>query len=221
MRISRVIAFGVLVVAAIAVAAWWRLSNLPVVTSVAASRGTAAEIVYATGGVEPVRWAKVASVIRDRIIDICYCEGKTVSKGDLLVRLDDREVPLGDSFSFAITNIDNAVPNDARDLGPAHRLDPARSVNDLGRSAARRRDRGHDRKAAESPPRRERERRDNKHTQRYDAAYSHYRQGPSSCRIGSLQRSAGPTPAPRTGIIQSCFLLLVQCCVELVESRPN
>ncbi len=38
-------------------------------------RGTAVEIVYATGGVEPVRWAKVASVIRDRIIDICYCEG--------------------------------------------------------------------------------------------------------------------------------------------------
>jgi RND family efflux transporter MFP subunit len=53
------------------------------------------EIVYATGGVEPVRWAKVASVIRDRIIDICLCEGKTVAKGDVLVRLDDREVQAG------------------------------------------------------------------------------------------------------------------------------
>jgi RND family efflux transporter MFP subunit len=50
------------------------------------------EIVYATGGVEPVRWAKVASVIRDRIVEICDCEGKTVAKGDVLVRLDDREV---------------------------------------------------------------------------------------------------------------------------------
>ena len=55
-------------------------------------RGTAVEIVYATGGVEPVRWARVASVIRDRIVEICDCEGKTVAKGDVLARLDDREV---------------------------------------------------------------------------------------------------------------------------------
>jgi RND family efflux transporter MFP subunit len=34
----------------------------------------------------------VASLIRDRIVDICLCEGKTVAKGDVLVRLDDREV---------------------------------------------------------------------------------------------------------------------------------
>jgi RND family efflux transporter MFP subunit len=54
------------------------------------TRGTAAEIVYATGAVEPVRWAKVASVVRDRIVDICLCEGKTVAKGDVLVRLEDR-----------------------------------------------------------------------------------------------------------------------------------
>jgi RND family efflux transporter MFP subunit len=42
--------------------------------------------------VEPVRWAKVASLIRDRIVDLCLCEGKTVTKGEVLVRLDDREV---------------------------------------------------------------------------------------------------------------------------------
>lgn len=60
-----------------------------------AVRGTAVEIVYATGGVEPVRWAKVASVIRDRIVEICYCEGKNVAKGDVLVRLDGREVEAG------------------------------------------------------------------------------------------------------------------------------
>lgn len=71
---------------------WWRASRAPQVAAVAAARGTAVEIVYATGGVEPVRWAKVASVIRDRIVDICYCEGKTVAKGDVLARLDDREV---------------------------------------------------------------------------------------------------------------------------------
>ena len=61
-------------------------------TAVAPSRGTAVEIVYATGAVEPVRWAKVASLIRDRIVDLCYCEGKTVAKGDVLARLDDREL---------------------------------------------------------------------------------------------------------------------------------
>ena len=56
------------------------------------TRGTAVEIVYATGAVEPVRWAKVASLIRDRIVELCYCEGKAVAKGDVLVRLDDREL---------------------------------------------------------------------------------------------------------------------------------
>ena len=71
---------------------WWRFGRGPQVAAVAAARGTAVEIVYATGGVEPVRWAKVASVIRDRIVEICDCEGKTVAKGDVLVRLDDREV---------------------------------------------------------------------------------------------------------------------------------
>src|SRR5450830_1109101 len=79
----------------VAAAGWWRYGHGPQVVSVAAARGTAVEIVYATGGVEPVRWAKVASLIRDRIIDICDCEGKTVVKGDVLVRLDSREVQAG------------------------------------------------------------------------------------------------------------------------------
>jgi len=72
-------------------AVWWRQGSRPHVTSVAATRGTAVEIVYATGGVEPVRWAKVASLVRDRIVEICDCEGKTVAKGDVLARLDDRQ----------------------------------------------------------------------------------------------------------------------------------
>lgn len=75
-----------------AVILWLMLGRGIEVTAVAPTRGTAAEIVYATGAVEPVRWAKVASLVRDRIVDLCYCEGKTVAKGDVLVRLDDREV---------------------------------------------------------------------------------------------------------------------------------
>jgi len=84
-----------LLLLAVAGGAYWRFGRPPLVTAVAATRGTAAEIVYATGGVEPVTWAKVASVVRDRIVDICRCEGTTVKKGDVLARLDDREIAAG------------------------------------------------------------------------------------------------------------------------------
>ncbi|MGZ5805079.1 MAG: efflux RND transporter periplasmic adaptor subunit [Xanthobacteraceae bacterium] len=90
-RSSRVI-IAILVVGAAVAGAWWWFGRDLEVIAVAPVRGTAAEIVYATGAVEPVRWARVTSLIRDRIVDICDCEGKTVTKGDVLVRLDDREV---------------------------------------------------------------------------------------------------------------------------------
>jgi RND family efflux transporter MFP subunit len=92
MRNKRFFIVGVIVVLLAGAAAWWRYGQGPQVSTAVAARGTAVEIVYATGGVEPVRWAKVASVIRDRIIEICDCEGKAVAKGDVLARLDDREV---------------------------------------------------------------------------------------------------------------------------------
>ena len=83
------------VVAVLAVLAaglwWWRLGLGPEVAAVPVTRGTAVEIVYATGAVEPLRWAKVTSLVRNRILDVCYCEGKTVAKGDVLARLDDKE----------------------------------------------------------------------------------------------------------------------------------
>ena len=92
MQKRRIVLLALLVVAVAGGAIAWRISQWPQVAAVAAARGTAVEIVYATGGVEPVRWARVASVIRDRIVEICDCEGKTVAKGDVLARLDDREV---------------------------------------------------------------------------------------------------------------------------------
>ena len=94
MRRTRLIIVGLVVVAA-AAGAYARFGRGPEVTAIAAVRGTAAEIVYATGGVEPVLWAKVASVVRDRIVDICRCEGSEVKKGDVLARLDDREIQAG------------------------------------------------------------------------------------------------------------------------------
>jgi RND family efflux transporter MFP subunit len=81
----------VAVSAVLASGLWWWQRLGPDVAAVAVTRGTAVEIVYATGAVEPVRWAKVTSLIRNRILDVCYCEGKTVAKGDILARLDDRE----------------------------------------------------------------------------------------------------------------------------------
>jgi RND family efflux transporter MFP subunit len=45
-------------------------------------------VVYATAVVEPVRWAKVTSIIRERIISLCGCEGSEVKKGDQLAELD-------------------------------------------------------------------------------------------------------------------------------------
>jgi membrane fusion protein (multidrug efflux system) len=69
--------------------AWWRL---PVaVTTVPVETGTAAEIVYASGTVEPADWAKVTSLVSRRIVEVCGCEGEEVPAGHLLVRLDDSE----------------------------------------------------------------------------------------------------------------------------------
>jgi RND family efflux transporter MFP subunit len=82
----------ILVVSLVTATFWWRFGRGVDVAALAPTRGTAVEIVYATGAVEPVRWAKVASLIRQRIVDLCYCEGKAVAKGDVLARLDDREL---------------------------------------------------------------------------------------------------------------------------------
>lgn len=78
-------------VAAIAAALWFFAGSGPTVTVARVTKGNAAEVVYATGVVEPVLWAKVTALSRKRITDICKCEGQTVKKGDILARLDDIE----------------------------------------------------------------------------------------------------------------------------------
>ena len=83
---------AVLVAAIAASFVWWWFGRGREVGAAASTRGTAAEIVYATGPVEPVRWAKVTSLFRARIVELCYCEGKPIAKGDMLARLDDREL---------------------------------------------------------------------------------------------------------------------------------
>lgn len=76
---------------AIVLAAWVAGGFATRVTTTVVARGDAAEVVYATGIVEPRYWAKVVSLQRKRIVEMCDCEGRTVAKGDVLVRLDDVE----------------------------------------------------------------------------------------------------------------------------------
>ena len=76
-------------VAAMIAWTWW--SGGKKFATVTAVRGSAAEVVYATGVVEPVNWAKVTALQRKRITEICKCEGQAVKKGDVLARLDDLE----------------------------------------------------------------------------------------------------------------------------------
>ncbi|KAB2849425.1 MAG: efflux RND transporter periplasmic adaptor subunit [Hyphomicrobiaceae bacterium] len=66
----------------------WRAAEVSIVLP---QRGPVAEVVYATGIVEPRKWAKVVSLQRRRIIEMCDCEGKAVRKGEVLARLDDLE----------------------------------------------------------------------------------------------------------------------------------
>lgn len=91
MRATR-LTVAVLILAIAAGLLWWLFGRGPVVSAQAPTRGTAVEIVYATGAVEPVRWAKVTSLIRQRIVEICECEGRSVKRGDVLARLDNKEI---------------------------------------------------------------------------------------------------------------------------------
>jgi len=70
-------------------AAWWL--RAPLIAAARLTRGTAAEIVYATGAVEPETWSRSTPLVRGRIVERCRCEGKPVKAGDVLARLDDKE----------------------------------------------------------------------------------------------------------------------------------
>ncbi|CAN7257839.1 efflux RND transporter periplasmic adaptor subunit [Bosea sp. LjRoot90] len=84
---------SLLAAAAVIVAggAYWSLSKPIAVATVAPKRGDAAEIVYATGTVEPRIWAKVAALVRERVIERCDCEGQRVEQGQILARLDSAQ----------------------------------------------------------------------------------------------------------------------------------
>jgi RND family efflux transporter MFP subunit len=89
LKLRTIIILG-LVLAGLAAAVWY-MQKPPVVTTVMPKRGDAAEIVYASVVVEPRVWAKVASLVRERIVEECNCEAEKVEQGAVLARLDDSE----------------------------------------------------------------------------------------------------------------------------------
>lgn len=70
---------------------WWQTEAPPRVVVVQPTRGPAVDAIYATGTVEPIRWAKVASTETGRIDKYPASEGQTVRAGEVLVCLDDTE----------------------------------------------------------------------------------------------------------------------------------
>ncbi|MCP8939179.1 efflux RND transporter periplasmic adaptor subunit [Alsobacter sp. SYSU M60028] len=89
-RWTRALVLGT-VAAAVAAGVWLRFGRGPEVATVRVTRGSVAEVVYATGTVEPARWAKVIPMQRKRLVELCDCEGRQVVQGEVLARQDDAE----------------------------------------------------------------------------------------------------------------------------------
>jgi RND family efflux transporter MFP subunit len=113
-------------------AAYWLLSRPEPVVVAPVVRGDAAEIVYATGVVEPKTWAKVAPLVRERIVELCDCEGEEVARGDVLARLDDREAQavleeLIARQRFTLRDLDRLRNLASRNIGTLQELERAES----------------------------------------------------------------------------------------------
>lgn len=91
MKLLRALIIAALLAAAGAAGYWYFFARPTAVAIVSPTRGDAAEIVYASGVVEPRNWAKVTPLLRERIVWVCDCEGESVESGHELARLDDSE----------------------------------------------------------------------------------------------------------------------------------
>ena len=70
----------------------WSRASGPLVLVVEARVGPVVEVVYATGDVEPVKHAEIASTVTERITSVSVEEGDRVQRGDVLATLDQREM---------------------------------------------------------------------------------------------------------------------------------
>lgn len=120
---------GIAVVFALGVA-YWIYVMPPHVTLVSPTRGPAAEVVYATGTVEPVRWAKIMPLQKRRLISVCHCEGKSVIAGDELARQDDSQERAALNELLArreqlVRDLDRVTDLFERHVGTANAVDQA------------------------------------------------------------------------------------------------
>jgi RND family efflux transporter MFP subunit len=90
-RRTRSIALVAIVVLGAATVAYFYYFQPPTVKTSVAMLAPVSEVVYGTGIVEPVRWAKVVPVNRKRVVELCRCEGQSVKTGQILGRQDDAE----------------------------------------------------------------------------------------------------------------------------------
>ncbi len=117
---------------AIASAITWYFARPESVVAVAPKTGDAAEIIYATGVVEPLTWAKVTPLVRERIIEQCDCEGAVVEGGFVLARLDTGEAEaelaeLRARLKLAVEEQERVSVLVNRNVGTQQALDRARA----------------------------------------------------------------------------------------------
>jgi RND family efflux transporter MFP subunit len=72
--------------------AYYLYTGRPKHVTVATARlAPVSEIVYATGTIEPIQWAKVVPLQRKPLVELCQCEGQHVKYRQVLGRQDDTE----------------------------------------------------------------------------------------------------------------------------------
>jgi RND family efflux transporter MFP subunit len=76
------------VMAALGAGAWWFVTGPVSVTGIRVTRGSVADVVYATGFVEPRRPVEVSSRVTAPVISVLADEGTHVARGQALANLD-------------------------------------------------------------------------------------------------------------------------------------
>lgn len=134
MKRLRVLLIAVLILAGGA-AAWFLLQRPPEVEGVRAGTGEAADVVYATGFVEPRQPVEVSARVTAPILDVLVAEGERVTRGQPLARLEDSEQRQAIAQLAAQTA--NAEAEEARALALSERGFLAASARDRAVAAAR------------------------------------------------------------------------------------
>ena len=118
---------------------WWFQGRGIEVATAKPFKGPAVEAVYATGVVEPLRWAKVSPLQSGRIAQIIAHDGDKVSEGTVLARLDDREpranlAQLAAREKFLREEVERMRP--LRERGVVSQQAYERAISDLNQSVA-------------------------------------------------------------------------------------